>query len=115
MLQVSNPKDIMGAEKLIFPGVGAFEQAMGVLRSKEYTEPLKEFIQVHSHDSLHIARARMSEAAIEAPRIIRCSIRLGEPCAPPQVLQQQTHELQSVMPAGREALPGHLPGHAAFV
>ncbi|CAK0783137.1 Imidazole glycerol phosphate synthase hisHF, chloroplastic [Coccomyxa viridis] len=35
----------MGAEKLIFPGVGAFEQAMGVLRSKEYTEPLKEFIQ----------------------------------------------------------------------
>lgn len=50
MLQVSNPKDIMGAEKLIFPGVGAFEQAMGVLRSKEYTEPLKEFIQVYSLD-----------------------------------------------------------------
>lgn len=49
LLQVSNPKDIMGAEKLIFPGVGAFEQAMGVLRSKEYTEPLKEYIQVTEH------------------------------------------------------------------
>lgn len=36
----------MGAEKLIFPGVGAFEQAMGVLRSKEYTEPIREYIQV---------------------------------------------------------------------
>ena len=58
LLQVSNPKDIMGAEKLIFPGVGAFEQAMGVLRSKEYTEPLKEFIQVHCHDMLHMAQAR---------------------------------------------------------
>ena len=37
----------MGAEKLIFPGVGAFEQAMGVLRSKEYTEPLREYIQAN--------------------------------------------------------------------
>ena len=46
--QVSSPKDIMGAEKLIFPGVGAFEQAMGVLRSKEYTEPLREYIQASS-------------------------------------------------------------------
>ena len=36
----------MAAEKLIFPGVGAFEQAMGVLRSKAYTEPLKDYIQV---------------------------------------------------------------------
>jgi len=45
-LQVSSPKDIMSAEKLIFPGVGAFEQAMGVMQRKEYTEPLKEYIQV---------------------------------------------------------------------
>ena len=42
----------MGADKLIFPGVGAFEQAMGVLRSKEYTEPLREYIQANG-PSLH--------------------------------------------------------------
>ncbi len=53
LLQVSSPKDIMGAEKLIFPGVGAFEQAMGVLRSKEYTEPLREYIQASSPFSRH--------------------------------------------------------------
>ena len=47
LLQVSSPKDIMAAEKLIFPGVGAFEQAMGVLRSKEFTEPLREYIQAN--------------------------------------------------------------------
>ena len=65
---MSNPKDIMGAEKLIFPGVGAFEQAMGVLRSKDYTEPLKEFIQVTT--SLKMAHARMSEATSGAPYMI---------------------------------------------
>ena len=69
MLQVSDPKDIMGAEKLIFPGVGAFEQAMGVLRSKDYTEPLKEFIQVYSHNIFQMAQTRMSEAMIGAPRM----------------------------------------------
>ncbi len=44
----------MGAEKLIFPGVGAFEQAMGVLRSKEYTEPLREYIQASGLLSWHL-------------------------------------------------------------
>lgn len=38
--------DIANAERLIFPGVGAYEQAMGVLAAKGYIEPLKDYIQV---------------------------------------------------------------------
>lgn len=46
--QVSTAADIMSAERLIFPGVGAFEQAMGVLSRKDFTEPLREYIQVRT-------------------------------------------------------------------
>ena len=44
--QVEKPEDILAADKLLFPGVGAYEQAMGVIQAKGYTEPLKEYIQV---------------------------------------------------------------------
>ena len=45
-MQVETAADIASAERLIFPGVGAFEQAMGVLTSKGYIGPLKDYIQV---------------------------------------------------------------------
>ncbi|KAG0169575.1 Histidine biosynthesis bifunctional protein hisB [Apophysomyces sp. BC1034] len=41
---VKDPSDILKAEKLIFPGVGAFGHAMKALETKGYTEPLKEYI-----------------------------------------------------------------------
>ena len=34
----------MTAQKLLFPGVGAFGSAMKVLREKGYAEPLKRYI-----------------------------------------------------------------------
>ncbi|KAI8141494.1 hypothetical protein BJV82DRAFT_670417 [Fennellomyces sp. T-0311] len=41
---VKEPSDILKAEKLIFPGVGAFGHAMEALESKGYAEPLKQYI-----------------------------------------------------------------------
>ena len=47
-VQVESAADIAGAKRLIFPGVGAFGQAMDILRSKDYTAALKDYIQVSS-------------------------------------------------------------------
>jgi glutamine amidotransferase/cyclase len=47
-VQVESAADIAGAQRLIFPGVGAFGQAMDILRSKDYTAALKDYIQVSS-------------------------------------------------------------------
>ncbi|KAF9917140.1 Histidine biosynthesis bifunctional protein hisB [Lobosporangium transversale] len=41
---VKDPSDILKADKLIFPGVGAFGSAMTSLVTKGYAEPLKQYI-----------------------------------------------------------------------
>lgn len=42
--EVEHPKDISNAEKLIFPGVGAFGQAMEILKQRDFLNPLKDYI-----------------------------------------------------------------------
>ncbi len=42
--KVSAPHDIATAEKLVFPGVGAFGSMMEVLRAKGYAAPLREYL-----------------------------------------------------------------------
>jgi imidazole glycerol-phosphate synthase len=42
--QVQHPSDISAAERLIFPGVGAYGQAMERMVRLGYVEPLKEYI-----------------------------------------------------------------------
>lgn len=39
---VATPEDILRAEKLVFPGVGAFGSCTKALRAKGYVEPLKK-------------------------------------------------------------------------
>lgn len=46
VLQVEKPSDITAADKLIFPGVGSFGQAMEVLQQRDYIKPLMEYIEV---------------------------------------------------------------------
>ncbi|KAF9362224.1 Histidine biosynthesis bifunctional protein hisB [Mortierella sp. NVP85] len=41
---VKDPSDILKADKLIFPGVGAFGSAMTSLHTKQYAEPLKQYL-----------------------------------------------------------------------
>lgn len=43
-VQVLSVADIQHADKLVFPGVGAFEQAMGRLKSLGYEAALKEYV-----------------------------------------------------------------------
>ena len=40
----SAPKDILRADKLIVPGVGAFKDAMAELKSRRLIEPIKKFV-----------------------------------------------------------------------
>lgn len=44
--QVEKPQDILKAERLVFPGVGSFGQAMTILKQKGMIEPLKEYLMV---------------------------------------------------------------------
>jgi len=41
---VKEPKDILSAERLVFPGVGNFENMMAILREGGLLEPLKRYI-----------------------------------------------------------------------
>ncbi len=41
---VARPGDILAAEKLVFPGVGAFGNMMRILLQKGYVEPLKAYL-----------------------------------------------------------------------
>ncbi len=42
---VRNPDDILAAERLLFPGVGAFGAAMGRLREQGFVEPLLDYLR----------------------------------------------------------------------
>ena len=42
---VATAEDILAAEKLVFPGVGAFGSMMQILNRKGYVDPLKSYIQ----------------------------------------------------------------------
>jgi len=41
---VTSPQDILSAEKLVFPGVGNFGNAIHILKEREYFEPLRRHI-----------------------------------------------------------------------
>ena len=42
---VAKGEDILAAEKLVFPGVGAFGNMMHILQDKNYVEPLKAYLR----------------------------------------------------------------------
>lgn len=44
--QVEKPSDLLTAQKLVFPGVGTFGQAMSILKERDLVKPLIDYIQV---------------------------------------------------------------------
>ena len=44
LTEIERPEDILKAERLIFPGVGAFGAAMQRLHAQGYVEPLKQYL-----------------------------------------------------------------------
>ena len=59
-LQVQDVKDISKADRLIFPGVGAYGQAMERLNHLGYVEALKDYIQVAKAKLCYISCSNMS-------------------------------------------------------
>lgn len=43
--EVKKPSDILDAEKLLFPGVGNYENMIKILNLKNYVRPLREYLQ----------------------------------------------------------------------
>ena len=44
VIVVSEIEDILSAEKLVFPGVGNFENMMRILNKKNYVDALKDYL-----------------------------------------------------------------------
>lgn len=57
--QVQHVDDISAASRLIFPGVGAYGQAMDRLKHLGYVEALKDYIQVRDNTFSCIVRGML--------------------------------------------------------
>ncbi len=67
---VTSPADIAAAEKLVFPGVGAFGQMMQVLRRKGLVEPLLAYLEAdRPFLGICLGLQALFEASEEAPGI----------------------------------------------
>ncbi|PWZ03746.1 putative HIS7-glutamine amidotransferase/cyclase [Testicularia cyperi] len=67
---VKSPADLQKADKLLFPGVGAFGPAMESLRSKGYVEPLREYIASGKpYMGICIGLQTLFEGSTEAPGV----------------------------------------------
>jgi len=67
---VSDPNDIMTADKLVFPGVGSFGSMMRILREKNYIGPLKDFLRADkSFLGICMGLQALFEKSEEAPGV----------------------------------------------
>ncbi|CDS81838.1 probable HIS7-glutamine amidotransferase/cyclase [Sporisorium scitamineum] len=67
---VQSPEDLKKADKLLFPGVGAFGPAMQSIRDRGYAEPLKEYIASGKpYMGICIGLQTLFEGSDEAPGV----------------------------------------------
>jgi len=67
---VATPEDILSAEKLVFPGVGAFGSMMRILHAKHYAEPLKAYLQAdRPFLGICLGLQALFESSAEAPDV----------------------------------------------
>ncbi|MBW2410348.1 MAG: imidazole glycerol phosphate synthase subunit HisH, partial [Deltaproteobacteria bacterium] len=67
---VASGEDILSADKLVFPGVGAFGNMMHILSGKNYVEPLKAYL--HSERpflGICLGLQALFESSDEAPDV----------------------------------------------
>ena len=78
---VATAEDILSAEKLVFPGVGAFGNMMAILNRKAYTAPLKAYLAAGRPFlgiclGLHALFERSEEAlAVEGLGVLKGTVR----------------------------------------
>lgn len=76
---VNDPEDILRAETLIFPGVGAFGNMMKILRSKGYINPLRRYLgQNRPFLGICLGMQALFEGSEEAPGIPGLGIFPGQ-------------------------------------
>ncbi|KAF9208399.1 Histidine biosynthesis bifunctional protein hisB [Haplosporangium sp. Z 27] len=67
---VKDPSDILKADKLIFPGVGAFGSAMTSLHTKNYAEPLKQYLALNKpFMGICVGMQTLFEGSDESPSV----------------------------------------------
>jgi glutamine amidotransferase/cyclase len=67
---VAAPEDILAAERLVFPGVGAFGSMMAILGERGYREPLKTYLRSgRPFLGICLGMQALFEASEEAPGI----------------------------------------------
>lgn len=67
---VSSGGDILSAEKLVFPGVGAFGNMMRILSHKNYVEPLKTYLNSNRpYFGICLGLQALFEGSEEAPEV----------------------------------------------
>lgn len=75
---VESPQDLAKADKLLFPGVGAFGPAMESIREKGYAEPLKAYIASGKpYMGICIGLQTLFEGSDEAPGVAGLGIVPG--------------------------------------
>jgi glutamine amidotransferase/cyclase len=96
LTEIERPEDILKAERLIFPGVGAFGAAMQRLHAQGYVEPLKAYLAAgRPFFGICIGLQTLFEGSEESPGIpglglIRGQIRRFDPqgCGSPGKRQE---------------------------
>ena len=91
--QVEKAADIANADRLVFPGVGAYGQAMERLKQLGYTEALKDYIQVTPGDKTTCSPSLLTSESVR--------IRHGQSL--------------TMLHAVRQTIPGHMYWHASTV
>jgi glutamine amidotransferase/cyclase len=67
---VTKGEDILSAEKLVFPGVGAFGSMMQILHQKNYVEPLMDYLHSgHPFLGICLGLQALFEGSEEAPGV----------------------------------------------
>jgi imidazole glycerol-phosphate synthase len=70
LTEIERPEDILKAERLIFPGVGAFGAAMQRLHALGYVEPLKDYLaQGRPYLGICIGLQALFEGSEESPGV----------------------------------------------
>ncbi|KAF9404972.1 Histidine biosynthesis bifunctional protein hisB, partial [Podila epigama] len=78
---VKDPSDILKADKLIFPGVGAFGSAMTSLHTKGYAEPLKAYLaQNRPFMGICVGMQTLFEGSDETPDVPGLGVIPGRVC-----------------------------------
>ncbi|CAO1635620.1 unnamed protein product [Parajaminaea phylloscopi] len=76
---VKSPEDLDKADKLLFPGVGSFAQALNSLRRQGYAEPLKKYIASgRPYMGICIGMQALFESSTEAPGVAGLGVLPGE-------------------------------------